>query len=101
MPETASILEVRSNIGFQTWSMNFAPANAFDPKLLSALRSALETAEANESIAAIVLASGLRIFSAGGDATWMGQQLATLGSQGLVTEFNRIMDQFRSLCMQI
>jgi enoyl-CoA hydratase len=102
MPETSgNILDVRSGAGFQTLTMAFAPANAFDPQLLSALRTALDQAAADESVAAIVLTSGLRIFSAGGDAKWMGQQLAEHGPQGLVNQFNCIMDQFRELCLQI
>ena len=96
-----NILEVRDGAGFETFTMTFAPANAFDPQLLSALRRALDRAAADERIASIVLTSGLRIFSAGGDAKWMGQQLAESGPQGLVTEFNRIMDQFRELCLEI
>lgn len=102
MPETSrNVLDVRNGAGFQTWTMTFAPANAFDPQLLSALRGALDRAAADESVAAIVLTSGLRIFSAGGDAKWMGQQLAEHGPQGLVNQFNRIMDQFRELCLEI
>ncbi len=102
MPETSgNILDSRNGGGFRTLTMAFAPANAFDPQLLTALRIALDQAAADESVAAIVLTSGLRIFSAGGDAKWMGQQLAEHGPQGLVHEFNRIMDQFRELCLQI
>jgi enoyl-CoA hydratase len=102
MPDgSGNILNVRTGVGFQTLTMAFAPANAFDPQLLSALRTALDEAAADESIAAIVLTSGLRIFSAGGDANWMGQQLAEHGPLGLVNQFNRIMDQFRELCLQI
>lgn len=96
-----NILEVRAGAGFETFTMAFAPANAFDPQLLSALSCALDRAVADERIAVIVLTSGLRIFSAGGDAKWMGQQLAERGPQGLVTEFNSIMDQFRELCLKI
>lgn len=101
MVDTASVLDIKTGDGFQTWSMNFPPANAFDPKLLSALRSALDDAAADDSVSAVVLTSSLRIFSAGGDATWMGQQLTAHGPQGLVNQFNRIMDQFRELCLQI
>jgi len=102
MPETSrNILDIRNNAGFQTWTMTFAPANAFDPQLLSGLRDAIDQAAANESVAAVVLTSGLRIFSAGGDAKWMGQQLAEHGPQGLVIQFNRIMNQFRELCLEI
>jgi enoyl-CoA hydratase/carnithine racemase len=102
MPKNdANILDIRRNGGFQTLRMTFAPANAFDPCLLSALRRALDQAVNDENIAAIVLTSGLRIFSAGGDAKWMGQQLAARGPQGLVDEFNQIMNQFRELCLEI
>lgn len=102
MPENdTNILDVRRNVGSRTLRVMFAPANAFDPLLLSALHRALDEAVDDENIAAIVLTSGLRIFSAGGDAKWMSQQLAARGPQGLVDEFNRVLDKFRALCVKI
>jgi enoyl-CoA hydratase/carnithine racemase len=81
--------------------MNNAPVNALSPAFLAAIKDRLEAANANAAISAIVLTSGLRVFSAGGDAAWMGRVLAEVGPDGLVDRFNEAMDAFRDLCIAL
>lgn len=94
-------LRIIAGKGIQTWLMGFAPVNALNPHSLQRLRNALADANADTSVCAIVLASDLKVFSAGGDAAWMGELLRERGPDGLVDEFNRTMDVFRLLCMEI
>ncbi len=96
-----SSLEVKEADGIQTWTMSFGSVNPLNPDFLGAFRTALENAIANDAISVIVLTSGLRVFSAGGDALWMAKQHAERGIDGLVDEFNRIMDDFRELCVAV
>lgn len=98
---TKSLVNVRAGEGFQTWEMQFAPVNALHPDLLEALHAQLSASERDGTVSVVVLTSGLRIFSAGGDAGWMGGILAEKGPQGLVDEFNRTMDVFRDLCFRL
>jgi enoyl-CoA hydratase/carnithine racemase len=93
-----SPVTVRDAGGYRVWSMDFAPVNALSPELLGALDAELDSALADESTAAIVLTSGLKVFSAGADATWMGETAQARGVDGLVEEFIRTMDTFRALC---
>lgn len=95
------ILEVRPGDGIQTWYMRYAPANALHPRFLAAMDDALTAALNDPTVAAVVLTSGLKLFSAGGDAAWMKQVLDTKGKDGLADEFNAVMDRFRALCMRI
>jgi enoyl-CoA hydratase/carnithine racemase len=81
--------------------MGFAPVNAIDPAFLDALNAAFDAALADESVAAIVLTSGLRVFSAGADASWMGAIVREHGAEQLLEDFNRTMDRFRDLCIRI
>ena len=94
-----SSLEVKEADGIQTWTMSFGPVNPLNPDFLAAMKTALEDATANEAVSAIVLTSGLRVFSAGGDTSWMKKQHAERGADGLLDEFNRIMNDFRKLCV--
>lgn len=94
-------LAIETQAGIQIWRMQLAPVNALHPSLLAALHAALDAAERDDSLAAVVLASGLRVFSAGGDAAWMGAILAEGGKAGLIEEFNRTMNEFRRLCVRI
>jgi enoyl-CoA hydratase/carnithine racemase len=81
--------------------MSFAPVNAIDPAFLTAFESALDAALAEDSTAVVVLASGLRVFSAGADATWMKEVVTAHGAQALLDEFKRTMDRFRALCIRM
>jgi enoyl-CoA hydratase/carnithine racemase len=101
MTDTASSLTISTDNGVQTWTMAGAPANAINPELLGAIDAQLQRAEADTSISVVVLTSGLRIFSAGGDASWMARVHAESGADGLVDQFNEAMDYFREVCSRI
>lgn len=101
MTTSTALVEVQTGSGIQTWRMNSAPVNALDPRMVAELSDCLADAQADESISVIVLTSGLRIFSAGADASWMKETLARHGPEGLVDQFNKSMDQFRQLCLSI
>ena len=94
-------LDVTQVDGVQTWTMNFAPVNPLSPAFLDAMQAQIALTNADESVAAVVLTSGLRIFSAGGDAAWMGSVLEEAGPDGLVDRFNKLMDQFRAVCVAL
>ena len=81
--------------------MKFGSVNPLNPAMLAALDAQLSKALADETVSAVVLTSGLKIFSAGGDATWMGQLLTEGGTPALIEAFNRAMDTFRELCIRI
>ena len=94
--ETPLTIEARD--GYQVWSMNLAPVNAIGPELLTAFHNAILAVRNDESVAAVVLASDLRVFSAGADATWMAGVVADVGAEGLLEIFNVTMDRFRMVC---
>jgi len=96
-----SLVAVGKSDGFETWRMNFAPVNALDPRLLSALTTHLDRVTADSSVSVVVLTSSLRIFSAGADASWMSEVVKSRGSGALLEEFNATMDLFRELCLRI
>lgn len=81
--------------------MQLAPVNAINAEMLDALEAALDDASADPAVAAVVLDSGLKVFSAGADATWMAQTVSRIGGQGLLTEFNATMDRFRAVCLRL
>jgi enoyl-CoA hydratase/carnithine racemase len=95
------VLDISAADGAQTWTMRFGSVNAIDPDFLSALESALDTAIADETVAVVVITSGLRVFSAGADARWMGHVVRERGPAQLLAEFNRTMDRFRDLCIRM
>jgi len=100
-PDGPQKLIIETEGGTQTWRMNFAPVNALRPDFLNEMKQALQNAEADPGISAIVLTSQLRIFSAGGDAAWMGSVLNERGPEALVNEFNQAMDVFRDVCLSL
>src|SRR4051812_3654387 len=89
---------VDANGGFQTWTMQLEPVNALNPAMIAALDAALDTALADDQVAVVVLASRLKVFSGGADATWMAATVESVGAQGLLEEFNATMGLFRALC---
>jgi enoyl-CoA hydratase len=101
MTETSNVLSVSTEGGVQTWLMQGAPANAINPELLGAIDAQLSAVAEDESVSVVVLSSALRIFSAGGDASWMARVHAEKGADGLVDEFNIAMDYFREVCIRI
>lgn len=94
-------LAVEHHGSVQVWRMQLAPVNAINDAMLDAFLAAIEKAAADESVAAVVLTSGLRVFSAGADATWMAEAAGRLGLKGLLDSFNATMDRFRSVCTQL
>ncbi len=98
---TASALAVEDHDSVHVWTMQLAPVNALNAEMLDALDAALNAAVADERVAAVVLGSGLKVFSAGADATWMADAVQRLGPQGLLEEFNAAMDRFRALCLRL
>lgn len=96
-----SPLAVEDHGSVQVWRMQLAPINAINAQMLDAFEGALDAAQACDSVAAIVVTSGLRVFSAGADATWMADAAKRLGLQGLLTDFNTTMDRFRSVCVRL
>jgi enoyl-CoA hydratase/carnithine racemase len=100
-PSKTPALSVESTAGVQTWSMGFPPVNAITPDFLAALESALDKAEQDEGVAVIVLASSLRVFSAGADAKWMKKTVEAEGAAQLLARFKTTMDRFRALCIRI
>jgi len=96
-----SPLAVEDHGSVQLWRMQLAPVNAINAQMLDGFAAALDAAEANNSVAVIVVASGLRVFSAGADASWMAEAAERLGLQGLLADFNATMDRFRSVCVRL
>jgi enoyl-CoA hydratase len=95
-------LEIVPGAGIQTWKMNFAPVNQLNAATLPLLAQAVSKAAEDQSVAAVVLTSASRVFSAGADASEMARMAAehSVGA-GLVDQFNRTMDTFRELCIAI
>jgi enoyl-CoA hydratase/carnithine racemase len=81
--------------------MTAAPVNGIGPRLLEDLHQAATLAEQDESVAAVVLTSGLDVFSAGADAKWMGAELTRSGPDALLPTFIRTMDRFRDLALRL
>jgi enoyl-CoA hydratase len=94
-------LEVKNGSGIQTWILSFPPVNPINEEFLDALHLQLQRAVADPSVAAVVITSGLRVFSAGADAAWMSGVFAEHGADGLVDRFNIIMNDFRRLCIAL
>jgi enoyl-CoA hydratase len=96
-----SPLAVEDHGSVQVWRMQLAPVNAINARMLDAFEACLDSAEANDAVAGIVLASGLRVFSGGADATWMAQAVQRLGLPGLLADFNVTMNRFRAICARL
>jgi enoyl-CoA hydratase/carnithine racemase len=103
MTETASpaVVEIIEGPGIQTWLLSHGPVNAISPELLDALAAAIRAVESRDDVSVVVLVSGLRVFSAGADATWMARTVEEHGSAGLLEIFNQTMDRFRDLCVAL
>ncbi|WP_329013134.1 enoyl-CoA hydratase/isomerase family protein [Streptomyces sp. NBC_00690] len=101
MSDLNHIVSVRSAEGVQIWTMNAPPVNAIDPAFIDALNARYDAAVTDPAVAAVVLTSGLSVFSAGADASWMATTVAEHGLEHLLAEFNRTMDRFRELCLRL
>jgi enoyl-CoA hydratase/carnithine racemase len=100
-PDPTTPVAVRLEDGYEVWSMQAGPVNALSPELLTALDAELTRAVGRESTATVVLTSGVKVFSAGADATWMAELVQAQGIDALVEEFVRTMDTFRALCVRM
>jgi enoyl-CoA hydratase/carnithine racemase len=83
--------------GVETWTMQNAPVNALNPELASAFEERLDATLANDEVSVVLVASGLRVFSAGADATWIAAVVKERGAAGLVDEFKATLDRFRGV----
>jgi len=81
--------------------MQLAPVNAINAEMLDAFEAALDDAEHDPRVAAVVLDSSLKVFSAGADATWMAQTVERIGVPGLLADFNATMDRFRAVALRL
>jgi enoyl-CoA hydratase len=97
----SNFVHVRAESGYQVWQMVAEPVNALSPGMLSALDGHLTQAVADDSVAVVLLTSGLPVFSGGADATWMRTVVEEVGPQGLLEQFIRTMDRFRELSVRI
>ena len=95
------MLAVERGDGVQVWSMKFEPVNAISPQFLDAFEAELRAVQADPSVSVVVLTSALRVFSAGADATWIGNVVREHGPQRLLEEFKSTMDHFRELCIRM
>jgi enoyl-CoA hydratase len=98
---TGPALTVADHDSVQLWTMQLAPVNAINATMLEAFEAALDAAEADDRVAVVVVASQLKLFCAGADATWMAQAAESLGLTGLLEDFNATMDRFRSVCLRL
>jgi enoyl-CoA hydratase len=94
-------LRVETDDGVQLWTMQLAPVNPINDTMLDAFDAAIDAASNNDRVAAVVIDSGLRVFSGGADATWMAETVARIGVDGLLAEFNASMDRFRDVCVRL
>jgi enoyl-CoA hydratase/carnithine racemase len=97
----SELVKVEAGAGYQVWRMHFEPVNALRPEFLDAFEARLDAVLAEPEVSVVVLASGLRVFSAGADATWIGNVVREHGGSRLVEEFNAAMDRFRELCLRM
>jgi enoyl-CoA hydratase/carnithine racemase len=81
--------------------MQLDPVNAINAEMIDAFELALGAAIANDAISAVVVRSGLKVFSAGADATWMADAVGRLGPEGLLESFKATMDRFRAVCARM
>ena len=91
---TESMIDVVPGDGIQTWVMRAAPVNAVSPEFLAALDGALDGALDDASVSAVVLTSGLKVFSAGADAAWMAGVVNEHGSAQLLEELRTSLSRF-------
>jgi enoyl-CoA hydratase len=101
MEQVGPALAVAEHGSVRRWTMQLAPVNAINAELLDGFEGALDDAEADDAVAVVVLDSGLKVFSAGADATWMAQTVEKIGPQGLLADFNAIMDRLRAVCLRL
>jgi len=73
------------------------PVNALNPELAAAFEERLDATLANDEVSVVLLESGLKVFSAGADATWIAAVVKEKGASGLVDDFKATLDRFRGI----
>lgn len=101
MEQHGPALAVADHGPVRQWTMQLAPVNAINADMLDAFEAALDEASRDQQVAAVVVDSGLKVFSAGADATWMARTVDSIGLQGLLDDFNATMDRFRAVCLRL
>jgi enoyl-CoA hydratase/carnithine racemase len=101
MEQQGSALAVADHESVRRWTMQLAPVNAINAEMLDAFEAALDDAERDHRVAAVVLDSSLKVFSAGADATWMAQTVESVGGPGLLADFNATMERFRAVALRL
>jgi enoyl-CoA hydratase len=97
----SELLEVERRPHAEIWSLNAPPANALSPELASAWESQLDATLADEEIAAVVVTSATRVFSAGADAKWIARVVNESGAEGLLAAFKETLERFRALWLRM
>lgn len=82
-------------------SLKNKPVNALSESFIENFLKVLNHIDNLPEIGVVILRSELGVFSAGGDATWMANEIQKNGVDGLLNEFERIMNRFRILCHRI
>jgi enoyl-CoA hydratase len=93
----SELIEVTAADGVELWSLQAPPVNALGPALADEWEKQLEATLAETSTCAVVITSGLRVFSAGADAKWIAQVYAEQGGEGLLENFRTTLERFRTL----
>lgn len=95
------LIPVTSSAGVEVWSLTAAPVNALGPELADAWEARLDETLANPSVAAVVITSGLTVFSAGADAKWVADVYMNQGGEALLDSFQTTLERFRSLWLRM
>lgn len=94
-------LSLRIEPGYAVIALKANPVNALSESFIGNFMGALSLLDAEPAVAVLIVRSELKVFSAGGDATWMAKQIAERGTDGLLAEFERLMLEFRRLCIKL
>lgn len=94
-------IDVTKSNGVELWSLNAPPVNALGPELAEAWEAQLEATLADTSVAAVVVTSALRVFSAGADAKWVATVYTEQGGEALLDSFQSTLERFRALWLRM
>jgi enoyl-CoA hydratase len=96
---SAESFGVQTDGGVEIWTLSFPPVNAIAPSFLDAVEARMREFEASEDVCVVIIRSGLRVFSAGADANWIAQVIATHGADALMARFKTTLDRLRAVCL--